>query len=107
MNHGILGGAQKQSASYASAQSALSPVAESLQVDSSMDSISKEIEFHAETVRALLRRLEPVTGALANACGSDCEPQYKVPLAARIDYCGSAISALTGEVQHAIRNLQI
>lgn len=97
----------QQSRAYAHAQAALQPVAESFQVDESIASLIEVVEFHYETALVLMRRLEPVTGAVlvGDAClagGAD-----KVPLALRIDAQRDQIAVLTHSLQATIRALQI
>lgn len=100
--------APKQTTAYAAAQNALGcPVVESLQVDESLDSMREVVEFHMETVRALLRRLEPATGELEAGIDPCAGGFSKVALALRIDCNRDQICRLTAEVQTAIRQLQI
>lgn len=93
------------------AQSALQPISETLQVDESLESLGECVEFHMETVRALLRRLHPVTGDIVQGVGvtsGGASPQpCKVPLCYRIDNRRDELHELTGEVQSVIRALQI
>jgi hypothetical protein len=97
----------QHSTAYAAAQSALSPVSESLQVEESLQSLLEVVEFHTETVLALMRRLEPVTGEVligdsAFGCGI-----AKVSLALRIDLQRDLIARATAGLQATIRALQI
>jgi hypothetical protein len=96
--------------SYDRAQSALGgPVPETLQVDESIISLGDAVEFHVETVRALLRRLQPVTSDLCEAvAGTTCVPQSnRVDVARRIHNQRDELQYLTSEVQNIIRALQI
>ncbi|HEY0586239.1 MAG TPA: hypothetical protein VGD52_08920 [Pseudoduganella sp.] len=99
--------APKSSTAYAAAQNALQPVAESLQVDDSLISLAEVLEFNVETVHALLRRLEPVTGEVLVGDPGFVSGIAKVPLALRIDAARDALAILTNEVQATIRALQI
>lgn len=106
---------------YDRVQSALGqPAAETLQVDDSMSSLDNSAEFLVETVQALLRRIEPVTGDLSNgpligmisgtiigAGSTNCITVQKVPMALQLDKQHERLCALTREVQQAIRALQI
>jgi hypothetical protein len=108
---------------YATAQSALQPVSEALQVDVSISSLDNSVEFLVETVQALLRRIEPVTAVAISGIGTltgtftgsvNCSSGIigaatftKAPLAMQIDVQYDRIAALTKEVQTAIRALQI
>lgn len=98
-----------QKPTYDRVQSALGgPEADTLQVDESINSLGECVEFHLETVRALLRRLHPVTGDLSypeSACGD--KQRIKVPLAQRVDNRRDELHGLTAEVQATIRALQI
>lgn len=92
---------------YAAAQSALQPVSESLQVDESIQSLAEVSEFHIETLLALIRRLEPVTGEVSvNEVGSIAGIS-KVSLALRIDTQRDRIATATAGLQATIRALQI
>lgn len=97
----------KSSTAYAAAQNALQPVPESLQVDDSMILLAEVVEFNIETVRALLRRLEPVTGEVIVGDPGFSSGIAKVPLAVRLDGQRDMIATLTNEVQATIRALQI
>lgn len=97
----------KPATAYASAQSALQPVSESLQVDDSLISLAEVIEFNIEIVRVLLRRLEPVTGEVIVGEPGFSTGIAKVPLALRLDGQRDMIATLTNEVQATIRALQI
>jgi hypothetical protein len=108
MNQAIYSCAPKNTAAYGAAQSALQPISEALQVDDSLSALRSAVEFHNETVRALLRRLEPVTiqyGSTASEIA--CDVPSKVQLSMNIDYQVRLIGELTMEVQDAIRALQI
>jgi hypothetical protein len=101
-----------QKPAYDRAQSALGcPAVDTLQVDESVNSLGEAVEFHMETVRALLRRLHPVTGDIVQGVGvtsGGASPQpCKVPLCYRIDNRRDELHELTGEVQSVIRALQI
>jgi hypothetical protein len=110
MNHQI-GSSQSPAhdKAYNRAQSALgAPASETLQVDDSVNALGDAVDFHIETVRALLRRLHPVTGDLCDAtCGGISAASTRVPLAMRIDYRRDELNGLTTEVQNIIRALQI
>ncbi len=97
----------KQSKAYAHAQAALEPIGESFQVDESIASLIEVVEFHYETALVLMRRLEPVTGAVL--VGDPCLAGGvdKVPLALRIDAQRDQIAILTHSMQATIRALQI
>jgi hypothetical protein len=95
---------------YNRAQNAVGqPIAETPQVDSSMDALSEAVEFHIETVQMLLRRLHPVTGDLVMPPSEDAKltGNWKVPVAQRVDLRVDQLRGLTAEVQNAIRALQI
>lgn len=103
---------RSQPNAYDRAQSAIgAPAAETLQVDESINSLGECVEFHMETVRALLRRLHPVTGDIAQGVGATAGgaiPQpCKVPLCYRIDNRRDELHELTAEVQAFIRALQV
>lgn len=99
---------QFQGSSHAtqSAQAALQPTSQPLQVEESFAMLREVVEFHSETVRALLRRLEPATGEVLIANAGLNTGVAKVPMASSIDYQRDAISTLTAEVQATIRALQ-
>jgi hypothetical protein len=101
------------------AQSAISPIGETLHVDESISSLGNSVEFLVETVQALLRRIEPVTASvMSGTITVSGNVNYsagiigvatltKAPLAMQIDVQYDRIAALTKEVQAAIRALQI
>jgi hypothetical protein len=101
-------GMPNQSRAYSAAQSGLNPVPETLQVEDSLEALREVVEFHSETVLALIRRIEPLTGEVMVAGLAGVSPSIpKVQLAFRIDTQIDRISNTTGAVQAAIRALQI
>jgi hypothetical protein len=98
---------QNQTKSYAAAQSALQPISESLQVEESLQSLLEVVEFHTETVLALMRRLEPVTGEVLIGDSAFGVGIAKVPMALRIDAQRDYIAKATAGLQATIRALQI
>lgn len=105
MNH-----SQGMKPAYDRAQNALgSPVGETLQVEDSLLSLGDTVEFHVETVRALLRRLQPVTSDMceANCATTGVSQPIRVEIARRIHNRRDELQDLTHEVQNVIRALQI
>lgn len=97
------------SPAYIAAQSAMAPQERPLQIEQSMAELQGCVEILAETLRALVRRLEPVAGELDSDTRWD-EPQKvatKVPLAEQIDRCCRIVNLLTTETQQAIGALQL
>jgi hypothetical protein len=104
---GNIAGGNITTSAYKASQSALQPVAESLQVEESLQSLLEVVEFHTETVLALMRRLEPVTGELVFADQGLSTGIAKVSLALRIDTQRDNIAKATAGLQATIRALQI
>jgi len=100
---------------YDKAQAALGkPSGEPLQMEVSISWLREAVEFHVETVRALLRRLEPISagikltnGQMSGGCADGGLTMVRAPVASAIDSKREDIEALTKEVQQAIRELQV
>lgn len=110
MNHPQGTNSSNLKPAYDRAQSALgAPVTETLQVEDSILSLGDAVEFHVETVRALLRRLQPVTSDMCEAiAGAAGAPQpIRVEVAQRIHNRRDELQDLTREVQNVIRALQV
>lgn len=89
------------------------PAQETPQLEVSMSQLREAVEQHGETLRALLRRLEPVSAASPasmvpfGAGIGDSPAAARAPVACFIDHKREEIEALTREVQQAIRELQV
>jgi hypothetical protein len=98
---------------YLAAQSAMAPGIDAtvpLQVDAALEHLRNALDFHVETVAMLLRRLEPVTGQLEpgeQAKAGANGVAAKVLLACQLDDLNERLSLATGDVQAAIRALQL
>jgi hypothetical protein len=100
--------APKHQHTHLAVQEALTPQERPLQVDDSLEQLQRQVEFTVETVRALMRRLAPVSvDTLAEGAALEARPCSKVRLAEQIDRCTDDLVVLTAEVQVAVRALQL
>jgi hypothetical protein len=90
-----------------------------LQIDAALASLKVAIDVHAEMVRALIRRVEPVSAQGMRFTIGSCTingsvggvasslPPPKAPIASSILCQHEIIEDLTKELQQAIRELQV
>lgn len=105
-------GPQFASTAYNKVQQSLGQPVSDLQVDTAMSDLREQAEYLRETVGALLRRLSPVLcdpgiGDIAQGVEGSKPLASRAPLAVSLENVTQDLRGLTGDLNAAIRALQV